>query len=142
MGYIIGNSIINILKNELDNLHTTPQQTTLKDSKGYLLSKLPKTPPTINLTQYIYPKIAQMINSYNKRGTYNGKINIIPLYNFQAFYNKHPKPTKDDNKKVREMLNKYLDELISKGLISSYSAINDKKEITLYKIEINKKAKL
>jgi hypothetical protein len=40
------------------------------------------------------------------------------------------------------MLNKYLDELINKGLISSYSAINDKKEITQYKIEINKKAKL
>lgn len=142
MGYIIGNSIINILKNELDNIHITPHQTTLKDSKGYLLSKLPKTPPTINLTQYMYGKVAQMINSYNKRGTYNGKVNIQPLYDFQAFYNKHSKPTKDDNKKVREMLNKYLDELISKGLISSYSAINDKKEITQYKIEINKKAKL
>lgn len=142
MGYIIGNSIINILKNELDNIHITPHQTTIKDSKGYLLSKLPKTPPTINLTQYMYSKVAQMINSYNKRGTYNGKVNIQPLYEFQAFYNKHPKPTKDDNKKVREMLNKYLDELINKRLISSYSAINDKKEITLYKIEINKDAKL
>lgn len=142
MGYIIGNSILNILKNELDNLHTTPHQTTLKESKGYLVSKLPKTPPTINLTQYIYSKIAQMINSYGKRGTYNGKVNIQPLYDFQALYNKHPKPTKDDKDKVREMLNKYLDELINKGLISKYNAIKDKKEIIQYKIEINKDAKI
>ena len=40
------------------------------------------------------------------------------------------------------MLNKYLDELISKGLINSYSAVKDKKEITQYKIEINRDAKL
>lgn len=141
MGYIIGNSIINILKNELDNLHTTPHQTSLKTSKGYLTSKLPKTPTTINLTQYIDSRISQMINSYNKRGTYNGKVNIETLYDFQALYNKHPKPTKDDRDKVREMLNKYLDEKKSIGLISNYNAINDKKEITQYKIEINKNNK-
>lgn len=141
MGYIIGNSIINILKNELDNLHTTPHQTSLKTSKGYLTSKLPKTPTTINLTQYIDSRISQMINSYNKRGTYNGKVNIETLYDFQALYNKHPKPTKDDRDKVREMLNKYLDEKKSIGLISNYNAIDDKKEITQYKIEINKNNK-
>lgn len=142
MGYIIGNSILNTLKNELDNLHTTPHQTTLKTSKGYLSTKLPKTPTTINLSQYIDSKISQMINSYGKRGTYNGKVNIQPLYDFQALYNKHPKPTKDDKKKVREMLNKYLDEKVKNNLINKYDAINDKKEITQYKIEINKTAKL
>lgn len=142
MGYIIGNSIINILKNELDNLHTTPHQTTLRASKGYLSSKLPKTPTTINLSQYIDSKISQMINSYGKRGTYNGKVNITPLYDFQALYNKHPKPTKDDKKKVREMLNKYLDEKIKTNLITNYNAIDDKKEITQYKIEINKDVKV
>lgn len=141
MGYIIGNSILNILKNELDNLHTTPHQTTLRANKGYLSTKLPKTPTTINLSQYIDSKISQMINSYGKRGTYNGKVNIQPLYDFQALYNKHPKPTKDDKKKVREMLNKYLDEKIKNNLINKYDAINDKKEITQYKLEINKDAK-
>ena len=141
MGYVIGNSILNILKNELDNLHTTPHQTTLRANKGYLSTKLPKTPTTINLSQYIDSKISQMINSYGKRGTYNGKVNIQPLYDFQALYNKHPKPTKDDKKKVREMLNKYLDEKIKNNLINKYDAINDKKDITQYKLEINKDAK-
>ena len=82
-----------------------------------------------------------MINSYNKRGTYNGKINIQPLYDFQALYNKHPKPTKDDKQKVRENLNKYLDAKIKNNLIVKYDVVDDKKDITQYKVEINKNTK-
>ena len=141
-GYVIGNSVLNLLKNELDKIYTTPHQTSIKTNKGYLSSKLPTTPPTINLTQYIYSKIAQMINSYQRIGKYNGKVNITPLYDFQALYQKRYKPNKDDKDKVREMLNKYLDSLINKGLIKSYTAIKTGKEINQYKIEINKDAKL
>ena len=79
-----------------------------------------------------------MINTYNKMGKYQGKINIQPLYDFQALYNKHPKPTKDDRDKVREMLNKYLDEKVKRGLIKSYEVVKNKKEITQYKIVLNK----
>ena len=142
-GYVIGNSVINLLKNELDNIYETPHQTSIKANKGYLSTKkLPITPPTINLTQYIYSKIAQMINSYKNKQTYNGKINIVSLYDFQALYNKRYKPNKDDKSKVREMLNKYLDSLIDKGLIVSYTPINEGKEINQYKIEINRDANL
>lgn len=141
-GYIIGNSVLNILKNELDKINDIPHRTSIKDSKGYLLSKLPNTPPTINLTQHIYSKIAVMINSYHRLGKYKGVINIEPLYDFQAFYNKHPRPTKDDMDKVRDMLNAYLDSLITKGLIVSYKADKTKKVITQYKVEINKDARL
>lgn len=142
-GYVIGNSVINLLKNELDNIYETPHQTTIKANKGYLSTKkLPTTPPTINLTQTIYSKIAQMINSYKTKQTYQPKINIISLYDFQALYNKRHKPNKDDKSKVREMLNKYLDSLIDKGLIKSYTPINEGKEINQYKIEINRDANL
>ena len=141
-GYVIGNSVLNLLKNELDNIYSTPNQTTIKTSKSYLQNKLPSTPTTINLNEFILPKILQMINSYKKRGIYNGKINIITLYDFQAMYNKHPKPTKDDKAKARETLDKYLDNLIDKDLIVSYTPIFSGKEINQYKIEINKNANI
>ena len=134
--------MVMLLKNELDKIYTTPHQTSIKTNKGYLSSKLPTTPPTINITQFIYSKIAQMINSYQRIGKYNGKVNITTLYDFQALYQKRYKPNKDDKDKVREMLNKYLDSLINKGLIKSYTAIKTGKEINQYKIEINKDAKL
>lgn len=139
-GYIIGNSIINILKNELDSINHTPRQTTLSTNKNYLEDRQPSTPPVINLKKYIYKSIAQMVNSYKTRKKYQSKINIECLYDFQAFYNKHPRPTKDDRDKVRDMLNKYLDALISKGMITGYKpykAKNDK-DITHYVITINK----
>ena len=141
-GYVIGNSVLNLLKNELDKLYTTPNQTTFKTNKSYLQNTLPKTPTTINIDMYIRPKIAQMINSYQKRATYNGKINIIKLYDFQAMYNEKPKPDKDDKAKVREMLNKYLDNLVKKDVLISYTPIKKGKEIEQYKVEINKNAKL
>ena len=96
----------------------------------------------INITNTIYPKIATMINTYKNSGTYQSKINIESLYNFQAVYQKHPKPNKEDKRATRDMLNKYLDNLIDKELIVSYEPITKGKEITTYKIEINKKAKI
>lgn len=143
-GYIIGNSIINILKNELDSINNTPRQTTLNTNKNYLEDKQPSTPPVINLKKYIYKNIAQMINSYKIRKKYQSKINIECLYDFQAFYNKHPRPTKDDKDKVRDMLNKYLDALIVKGMITGYKQFKAKndKDITHYIITINKEFKI
>lgn len=141
-GYIIGNSVLNILKNELDNLYNTPRQTTHLITKQYLNSKLPNTPPMINITQYVYSKIATMINTYQKKSTYQPKINIECLYDFQALYKKHPKADKQDKQDTREMLNKYLDHLINTELIVSYTPIQKGREINIYKIEINKKAKI
>lgn len=141
-GYIIGNSVINILKNELDSIYSTPRQTTHQISKEYLNAKLPSTPPYVNSMQTIYPMIASMINTYQKKKTYQPKINITSLYDFQALYNKHPKPTKEDKRDARDILNKTLDAFIKKGLIVSYTPIQKGKEINTYKIEINKKAKI
>jgi len=141
-GYIVGNSIINILKGVLEELTDKPYKLTTQTSKGYLKTKLPPTPPTMNLVQFIFPKIAQMINSYKTKGKYQGTINITKLYDFQALYNQRTKPTKDDRDKVRNMLNNYLDELKNKKVIDSYKALDDKKTITQYKIIINKDANL
>lgn len=141
-GYIIGNSILNILKNELDNLNETPRETTHLTDKQYLNAPIPKTAPYINMVNYIQPKIAQMINSYNKRNTYNSKIDITCLYDFQALYKKQLKANKNDKNDVREMLNKYLDYLIKKGLIKSYKPIIKGKEINAYQIIINQNAKI
>ena len=140
-GYIIGNSILNILKNELDTINEIPKETTHLTSKKYLKIS-PNTPPMINITNTIYPKIATMINTYKNKGTYQNKINIESLYDFQALYQKHPKANKEDKRATREMLNKYLDSLISNGLIVSYEPITKGKEINAYKVEINKKAKI
>ena len=141
-GYIIGNSVINILKNELDTLNDTPKQTTHLTDKHYLTPKNKSTPPMINLIQYIYPKIATMINTYKTKNKYQSKIDITCLYDFQAMYNKHPKANKEDKRDVRDMLNEYLDQLIVKGLITSYEPIQTGKEINTYKIIINKGAKI
>lgn len=142
-GYVIGNSVLYLIKNKLDEIYDIPHKTTIATDKGYLYTKkLPTSIPTINVVQTIYPKIAQMINSYKTKNTYNGKINITSLYNFQALYNKRDIPTKDDKNTAREILNKYLDSLIDKGLIISYTPIKEGKEINQYKIEINKDAKL
>lgn len=141
-GYIIGNSVLNILKNELDTIYSTPKQTTHLINKQYLNPKLPNNPPTINLTNYIYPTIATMINTYKTKKTYQPKIDITCLYNFQALYREKPKASKKDKQDVRDMLNVYLDYLITKGLITSYEPIIKGKEINAYKIEINKNAKI
>ena len=57
-------------------------------------------------------------------------------------YKKHPKADKQDKQDTREMLNKYLDHLINTELIVSYTPIQKGREINIYKIEINKKAKI
>lgn len=137
-GYIIGNSVLNILKNELDEIYSTPKITTHQTSKKYLNANLPHTPPITNMTQFIYPKIAQMINTYKTKKTYQGKVNITNLYDFQALYRKHSKPTIDDKRDTREMLNKVLDNYIKTGLIISYEPIKKGRDIEVYKIEINK----
>ena len=141
-GYIIGNSVINILKNELDNLNDTPKQTTHLLDKQYLTPKTKSTPPMINLIQYIYPKIASMINTYKTKNKYQSKIDITCLYDFQAMYNKHPRATKEDKRDVRDMVNEYLEQLIQKQLITSYKPILKGKEINTYQIIINKNAKI
>lgn len=137
-GYIIGNSVINILKNEFDSLRDKKYMTTTPTNKGYLSSKLPTTPSTINLTYYIFPKIQQMINAYKTKGKYQSVINIELLYDYQAQYNKHHIPNKEDKNSVRDMLNKYLDELKIKGLIESYEPLKRGKEINQYKITLVK----
>ena len=139
-GYIIGNSVLNILKNELDEIYSTPKITTHQTSKQYLNANLPHTPPITNMTQFIYPKIAQMINTYKTKKTYQGKVNISNIYDFQALYRKHNKPTIDDKRDAREMLNKVLDYYIKIGLIISYEPIKKGRDIEVYKIEINKNA--
>lgn len=144
--YIIGNSILNILKNELDELKENPKRTSITKNKAtkYLTGKQPTTAPVLNMKNTILPKILQMFNSYKKRASYPSKINIIKLYDFQAMYNKHPRPTKDDRYAVRDMLNKYLNELINKEMIEEYTFIKGKndKDYTHVKIKINKGFKI
>ena len=91
----------------------------------------------INLIQYIYPKIASMINTYKTKNKYQSKIDITCLYDFQAMYNKHPRATKEDKRDVRDMVNEYLEQLIQKQLITSYKPILKGKEINTYQIIIN-----
>lgn len=141
-GYYIGNSVINILKDELSELYDKPKLITHQTSKQYLKSSKPSTPPMINIKAFIQPKIASMINTYKTKKTYQSKINIEKLYDYQAFYNKNPRPTKKDREKTRELLNSYLDDLKKKDLIVSYKPLNKGKDIYGYQIEINKNAKL
>lgn len=141
-GYIVGRSVINILKNEYDSIREKRNITTFQANKKYFKTKLPNSLAGYNLQESILPKIAQMINSYNKRGKYQSLINIEQLYSYQASYNKHFKPTKDDKNTVREMLNTYLDGLIKNGIIDKYEPIKKGKEINQYRITINKDAKL
>ena len=141
-GYVIGNSVINLLNNELGKIKTTPYQTTIKTNKKYLQSKSSAL-PNINIKETILPKIMQMINFYKKQQKYQSIININSLYGFQAMYNHHYRgATKEDKRKVRELIDKYLDSLIKEGLIVNYEPIIKKKEIEQYKIEINKDAKI
>jgi hypothetical protein len=141
-GYYIGNSVINILKDELDELYDAPKITSHLTTKQYLKSSKPSTPPMINVKAYLYPKIATMINTYKTKKTYQNKINIEKLYDYQAFYKKHPRPNADDRDKTRDYINSYLDDLKKKGLIISYKTINKGKNITTYQIEINKDASI
>lgn len=141
--YFIGNSVIEILKQQLDELYEnankTPRIATISQNKAQLFfnTSLPKTPQLINLVGYIEPKITQMINTYKNKGTYQNRINITNLYDFQALYNKHPKPTKEDKDKSREVLNKYLSDLIKQGVLTSYEPIKEKGVINAYKVIIN-----
>lgn len=141
-GYYIGNSVINVLKDELDELYDAPKITSHLTTKQYLKSSKPSTPPMINVKAYLYPKISTMINTYKTKKTYQNKINIEKLYDYQAFYKKHPRPNADDRDKTRDYINSYLDDLKKKGLIISYKPINKGKNITTYQIEINKNASI
>ncbi len=143
--YFIGNSVIEILKQQLDELYEnsnkTPRKATLSQNKAqlYLNTTLPKTPPVLNLIGYIKQKITIMINTYKNKKTYQNRINIECLYDFQGMYNKHPKPTKEDKDKTRDMLNTYLSDLVKEDILTAYDPIKEKGNINAYKITINTK---
>lgn len=142
-GYYVGNSIITILEDVFDEIYEIPHKTTLKDTTAQkmLLNNQTDTQPVINMKQFIRDKISVMTNTYKRLGTYQSKINIQSLYSYQAIYNKHHKPNKDDRRDAREKLEVFLNSLIDKGILISYQAIEDKKtkEINNYRLKLNTK---
>lgn len=147
--YIIGNSIITAFITKKRELEGTQQDTkanlTSKSLKKLLFKDGQRNDLVIlNAKYHIYTKVMQMINAVNSNKPTNSIINIEIIYKYYANYREHPAPTKDDKKEARECINKFLDHLISKGLVKSYEQIKDKKtgEILQYKINVYSKRDL
>ena len=145
-GYWIGRSALNFFKDQYDKLEgiDTPKIHTHLKSKQYLNYSKSKNLIMDNIVQFIYPKVASMINSYQRTKKYQPKINISILYEFMILYKKDKYDKlntniidKSDKNDIKEYVKSYLDDLKNKDLINTYS--NDK---DIFKIEINKDAKL
>lgn len=120
ISYIIGRSAILVILNYLAEQSKTDYLTTFNIANSYINDNQSNTIYTLNMKYYLIIKILQMGNSKERLNKYNPKINLDQLYEQTALL-KNTKLSKDDKAKLRVKINKYLEHLKRKGLLTDYS---------------------
>ena len=120
ISYIIGRSAILVILNYLAEQSKTDYLTTFNIANSYINDNQSNTIYTLNMKYYLIIKILQMGNSKDRLNKYNPKINLDQLYEQTALL-KNTKLSKDDKAKLRVKINKYLEHLKRKGLLTDYS---------------------
>lgn len=120
ISYIIGRSAILVILNYLSEQSNKDYLTTFNVANSYINDNQSNTIYTLNMKYYLIIKILQMGNSKDRLNKYNPKINLDTLYEQTALLKGVDELSKTEKARLRTSINKYLEHLISKGLLSEY----------------------
>ncbi len=120
ISYIIGRSAILTILNYLSEQMKQDYLTTFNVANKYINDTQSNTIYILNMKYYILIKVLQMGNSKDRLNKYNPKINLDKLYQQTALLKGVKDLSKTEKSRLRASINKYLEHLISKGLLLEY----------------------